>query len=245
SAFGLRNFQEADRWLRAGLALEPPEWQLELLARQLTALAVAQEQSLDLDSEALRLLRLIVGDAAASLGALAFGKVGLALSGGGFRASLFHIGVLARLAELDILRHIEVLSCVSGGSIVGACYYLEVRDLLKKNHDAAITREHYIKLVERVAENFTAGIRKNLRTRLFASWLANLRTLFVPAYTRTTLLGDFFEEHLYSRVADGNVGPRWLNELLIEPPGEPADFNPKWDNWRRAAKAPILLLNAT
>ena len=29
------------------------------------------------------------------------GKVGLALSGGGFRASLFHLGVLARLAELD------------------------------------------------------------------------------------------------------------------------------------------------
>ena len=35
------------------------------------------------------------------------GKVGLGLSGGGFRASLFHIGVLARLAELDILRHVE------------------------------------------------------------------------------------------------------------------------------------------
>ena len=30
--------------------------------------------------------------------------LGLALSGGGFRASLFHIGVLARLAELDLLR---------------------------------------------------------------------------------------------------------------------------------------------
>ena len=42
------------------------------------------------------------------------GKVGLALSGGGFRASLFHIGVLAKLAELDVLRHVEVLSCVKG-----------------------------------------------------------------------------------------------------------------------------------
>lgn len=31
-------------------------------------------------------------------------KLGLALSGGGFRASLFHIGVLARLAERDLLR---------------------------------------------------------------------------------------------------------------------------------------------
>ena len=52
------------------------------------------------------------------------GKVGLALSGGGFRASLFHIGVLARLAEQDILRRVEALSCVSGGSIIGAHYHL-------------------------------------------------------------------------------------------------------------------------
>ncbi len=45
-------------------------------------------------------------------------KLGLALSGGGFRASLFHIGVLARLAELDQLKDIEVISTVSGGSIL-------------------------------------------------------------------------------------------------------------------------------
>ncbi len=52
------------------------------------------------------------------------GKVGLALSGGGFRASFYHIGVLARIAEADILRHVDVLSTVSGGSIVGAHYYV-------------------------------------------------------------------------------------------------------------------------
>jgi predicted acylesterase/phospholipase RssA len=55
------------------------------------------------------------------------GKVGLALSGGGMRAALCHIGVLARLAELDALRHIDVISCVSGGSIVGAYYYMKLK----------------------------------------------------------------------------------------------------------------------
>ena len=35
--------------------------------------------------------------------------------------------VLARLAEMDVLRSVEVLSTVSGGSIVGAHYYLEVK----------------------------------------------------------------------------------------------------------------------
>src|SRR5690606_22230482 len=54
-------------------------------------------------------------------------KLGLALAGGGFRASLFHVGVLRRLAELDLLRRVEVLSTVSGGSIVGALYVLHLK----------------------------------------------------------------------------------------------------------------------
>ena len=68
------------------------------------------------------------------------GKVGLALSGGGYRASLFHIGVLARLAECNVLRRVEVLSCVSGGSIVGAYYYLKLRQLLQEKPDAEVDR---------------------------------------------------------------------------------------------------------
>jgi len=51
-------------------------------------------------------------------------KLGLALSGGGSRAAFFHIGVLASMAEVGLLRQVEVISTVSGGSIVGALYYL-------------------------------------------------------------------------------------------------------------------------
>jgi len=47
-------------------------------------------------------------------------RIALALSGGGFRASVFHLGVLRRLAELGWLSRVDVLSTVSGGSIVGA-----------------------------------------------------------------------------------------------------------------------------
>ena len=43
-------------------------------------------------------------------------KLGLALAGGGFRASLFHLGVLRRLQETQVLRYVQVLSTVSGGS---------------------------------------------------------------------------------------------------------------------------------
>jgi len=43
--------------------------------------------------------------------------IGLALSGGGFRATLFHIGTLWRLNELGLLEKIARFSSVSGGSI--------------------------------------------------------------------------------------------------------------------------------
>lgn len=44
--------------------------------------------------------------------------IGLALSGGGFRAALFHVGSLWRLNELKLLGKISKISSVSGGSIV-------------------------------------------------------------------------------------------------------------------------------
>ena len=47
-------------------------------------------------------------------------RIGLALSGGGFRAAAFHLGVFRRLRALGLLDKIDLLSCVSGGSIAGA-----------------------------------------------------------------------------------------------------------------------------
>ena len=47
-------------------------------------------------------------------------KIGLALSGGGFRAACFHLGVFRKLNELNLLWNLELLSCVSGGSIAGS-----------------------------------------------------------------------------------------------------------------------------
>lgn len=44
----------------------------------------------------------------------------LCLSGGGFRAALFHLGALTRLNELGMLGSIDTVSSVSGGSILAA-----------------------------------------------------------------------------------------------------------------------------
>jgi NTE family protein len=51
-------------------------------------------------------------------------KIGLALSGGGYRAAAFHLGVFKKLKELNILNNIHVLSTISGGSIIGVYYLL-------------------------------------------------------------------------------------------------------------------------
>ena len=44
--------------------------------------------------------------------------IGLALSGGGFRATLFHLGAVWRLNELALLQSVARVSTVSGGSIL-------------------------------------------------------------------------------------------------------------------------------
>lgn len=50
-------------------------------------------------------------------------RIGLALSGGGIRAAVFHLGVLRRIAKAGLLEQVSHISSVSGGSlIVGAIF---------------------------------------------------------------------------------------------------------------------------
>ena len=49
-------------------------------------------------------------------------EIGLALSGGGFRAIAFHLGCLRALDDLGLLNRLQVISSVSGGSVVAAMY---------------------------------------------------------------------------------------------------------------------------
>ncbi|MBI5471568.1 MAG: patatin-like phospholipase family protein, partial [Ignavibacteriae bacterium] len=249
--FGLADFAKASEWLMKATALDSvEEWQYESTARQFAQLASLQEQltggALDAVAEAWQTLSQFLGNNAAALRTLDIGKFGLALSGGGFRASLFHIGMLARLAELDLLRHVEVISCVSGGSIIGAHYYLELRRLLESKADRDITQQDYVELVQRVERDFLAGVQRNIRMRVAADWLANVKMLFVPHYSRTQRVGELFEKEIFARV-QGNTPdkPIWLNELFIQPKDAPPNFHPKYHNWKREAKVPMLILNAT
>src|SRR5918999_3040531 len=54
--------------------------------------------------------------------------IGLCLSGGGFRATLFHLGALRRLNELGVLHRVRTISSVSGGSLMA----LVLADAIRK-----------------------------------------------------------------------------------------------------------------
>src|SRR6187431_1883107 len=47
-------------------------------------------------------------------------KIGLALSGGGFRATLYHLGLVRFLRDAGVLSQVTHITSVSGGSILAA-----------------------------------------------------------------------------------------------------------------------------
>lgn len=180
--------------------------------------------------------------------------LGLALSGGGFRAAFFHIGVLARMAELGLLRQVRVISTVSGGSIVGALYYLHVRALLQAVPDAKVTDDHYLRLVEHLERTFLAAVETNIRGRTFVDLRNNFR-MARRDYSRSDRLGELYDETFYrpawNKPLFGEPPDRpretmiELRELLVTPAGHTGPFNPTENNLGRNAPVPILVLNAT
>ncbi len=175
-----------------------------------------------------------------------FGKFGLALSGGGFRAGLFHIGVLARLAQLDILKHIEVISTVSGGSIVGMQYYIMLKKLLETKVNSQITQDDYIDLVKKLEEIFLEACTKNIRMKAFKDFKVFKENV-------TNKLGDLYQEEIYDKsynwIGEEKSIPKKMNELYIYPKNEDEvyknSFNPHFNNIEIKNKVPILVINAS
>jgi len=124
-------------------------------------------------------------------------KLGLALAGGGFRASLFHLGVLRRLAELDLLRYVEVLSTVSGGSIIGALYVLHLKSALTEK--ALLTSSEYVEILDKVEQTLVRGVQKNLRTRLFMNPFGLLRVM-LTSDTLGRRMARIYERYIYQDI---------------------------------------------
>ena len=168
-------------------------------------------------------------------------KIGLALSGGGFRSSLFHVGVLARLAELDLLRKVDVISSVSGGSIIAAYYYLKVKALLERapaEGQAAPGREAYIRMVAEIETDFLAAIQKNMMLRTFLDPVKNARML-ASEFSNTERLGELLTKFFYQPIVGDLVSKQGcvpLKNISIRPFA--ANLCPE-------TRVPFLIINAT
>jgi predicted acylesterase/phospholipase RssA len=236
---GLGDLAKAAELMGRFMEGQPASWEVETTVRQLVRLAYLRGGSPSMGP----VLAPAFGPATshqAALNSLLIGRVGLALSGGGFRASLYHLGVLARLAESDVLRHVEVLSCVSGGSIVGALYYLRLREQLVEKGEA-LQRQNYVAIVKGVIEEFVAGVQRNVRTQVLAKFGNAYALVSGDDRQYARCVGQLFHETFYAKVDPG--GSR-LDQLLVQPKGAPHDFNPARHNWKLKNKVPILVLNA-
>ncbi len=113
--------------------------------------------------------------------------VALCLSGGGFRAAVFHLGALRRLNELGILSQVDLISSVSGGSIFAA-HLAERIPIWPEAGDTIATWD------EAVAAPFRSFVQRNRRTGPV------LRRLIPTNWTRPgtaiEALGTLFEREL-------------------------------------------------
>lgn len=95
----------------------------------------------------------------------------LCLSGGGYRAMLFHLGALWRLNEMGYLPKLERVSSVSGGSITAAVLGLNWHDLDFNQKG--------------VAENFTEAVVKPVR--FLGRKTIDERAIFSGLFSRSSI----------------------------------------------------------
>src|SRR5271169_1172022 len=121
-------------------------------------------------------------------------KIGLALSGGGFRASLYHLGLVRFLRDAGILSQVTHITSVSGGSIIAAHLVL--------NWDRYNGSAHEF---DAAASELLAFVRLDIRNRITRRfplniplrWPRRLLGLSNRKLTRTGLLERHYEKYLY------------------------------------------------
>lgn len=113
-------------------------------------------------------------------------RLGLALSGGGFRAAAFHLGVFRKLDKFGLLSKIDLLTCVSGGSIAGGFLAAHWDD-----PDVLDRLEEYLKTRSIAVSSVLGG-------------------LFDPFESRLDKLADSYDRDLFSEATldDLKAGPR-------------------------------------
>jgi len=130
--------------------------------------------------------------------------IALCLSGGGYRAMLFHVGVLWRLNQIGLLPKLNRISSVSGGSITAAVL--------------ALKWQNGLRFEDGVAKNFTEEVVNPImsladrtidRPSVLAGtfWFGTIGDKIIKAY-RKHLFGDATLQHIVDEVP--GVSPRFV-----------------------------------
>ena len=127
-------------------------------------------------------------------------KIALAFSGGGVRATVFHLGVLARLARQDLLRNVRIVSSVSGGSLAAGLIFAST------GYRWPGSAEYLHEVVPQI---------HSLLTTRNVQWAYALKSLMFPwrlALGRAAVLGDELERQwgIEGKLADLPVSPQWI-----------------------------------
>ncbi len=127
-------------------------------------------------------------------------KIALAFSGGGVRATVFHLGVLARLAREDLLGRVKIISSVSGGSLAAGLVFASTGNRWPGS------AEYLHDVVPQIHRLLTST---NLQ------WSYALKSLMFPwrlVSGRASVLGDAMEQQwrINGTLADLPIAPRWI-----------------------------------
>lgn len=116
--------------------------------------------------------------------------IAMALSGGGFRATLFHLGVVRLLYETGQLKSVNRVSAVSGGSILAAHLALNWD---KYNGEPADFDAAAIKLIKFIQSD----VRGKVVRRWILAWLVLFPRILFPKskrWTRGNLIQSFYSK---------------------------------------------------
>jgi NTE family protein len=130
-------------------------------------------------------------------------RIGLALSGGGIRAAVFHLGVLRRLASDNLLENVSAVSTVSGGSLITAAIFS--RSGMKWPSSAEYLRSTYPDLRRRI----TSGDLFSLKA---FGWAGLTEFNLSLVRSRANVLAKMLDRvwGVSGRLADLPDAPQWL-----------------------------------
>ncbi len=149
--------------------------------------------------------------------------IGLCLSGGGYRAMLFHVGVIFRLNELGLLSQLARISSVSGGSITAGVLGLNWKNLSFDSTGKAMNLE----------AELVIPIRR-LACHTIDAWAIGLGTLN-PFRTISGGIQDAYREHLFGNATlqDLPDTPRFIINATNVQSGALFRFSKKYmGDWR-------------